>query len=40
MPEKVLVKEKIAAAGVELLRQRFEVDDGVDMPADELTRAE
>ncbi len=36
MPEKVLVKEKIADAGVELLRRRFDVDVGVEMPAEEL----
>jgi D-3-phosphoglycerate dehydrogenase / 2-oxoglutarate reductase len=33
---KILVKEKIAASGVDLLRERFEVDLGVDWSDDEL----
>jgi D-3-phosphoglycerate dehydrogenase / 2-oxoglutarate reductase len=33
---KVLVKEKIAASGVELLREDFDVELGLDMPDDEL----
>ncbi len=33
---KVLVAEKIAAAGVDMLRERFDVDLGVDWSADEL----
>jgi D-3-phosphoglycerate dehydrogenase / 2-oxoglutarate reductase len=33
---KVLVAEKIADAGVDLLREQFDVDVGVGMPADEL----
>lgn len=33
---KVLVKEKIAEAGVELLRERFDVEVGVDWPEGEL----
>jgi D-3-phosphoglycerate dehydrogenase len=36
---KVLVKEKIADSGVELLRQSFEVDLGLDMSEDELREA-
>src|SRR3954470_13163260 len=35
---RVLVKEEIAAAGGELLRERFDVDVDVDMPAEELPR--
>ena len=33
---RVLVKERIAEGGVELLRERFDVDVEIDMPADEL----
>jgi D-3-phosphoglycerate dehydrogenase len=33
---KILVKEKIAASGVDLLRERFEVDLGLDWDDDEL----
>jgi D-3-phosphoglycerate dehydrogenase / 2-oxoglutarate reductase len=33
---KVLVKEKIAEAGVDLLRERFDVEVGIDWPAGEL----
>ncbi|MGI8585711.1 MAG: phosphoglycerate dehydrogenase [Thermoleophilaceae bacterium] len=33
---RVLVKEEIAPAGVDLLRERFEVDDGTDWSEDEL----
>ncbi len=33
---RVLVKEEIAEAGVDLLRSRFEVDVELDMPADQL----
>jgi D-3-phosphoglycerate dehydrogenase len=33
---RVLVAEKIADSGVDLLRERFEVDLGVDWSADEL----
>jgi D-3-phosphoglycerate dehydrogenase len=36
---KVLVKEKIADSGVELLRQNFEVDLGLEMSEDELREA-
>jgi D-3-phosphoglycerate dehydrogenase len=36
---RVLVKEKIADAGVDLLRQHFDVDVRTDMPADELANA-
>jgi D-3-phosphoglycerate dehydrogenase / 2-oxoglutarate reductase len=36
---KVLVKEKIAETGVELLRQNFEVDLGLDMSDEELSEA-
>jgi D-3-phosphoglycerate dehydrogenase / 2-oxoglutarate reductase len=36
---KVLVKEKIADAGVELLRRHFDVDVRTDMPEDELAGA-
>jgi D-3-phosphoglycerate dehydrogenase len=36
---KVLVKEKIADAGVELLRRHFEVDVHTDMPEEELPAA-
>jgi D-3-phosphoglycerate dehydrogenase len=36
---KVLVKEKIAAAGVELLRQHFEVDVETDMTTEQLLEA-
>jgi D-3-phosphoglycerate dehydrogenase len=36
---KVLVKEKIAGAGVELLREHFDVDVAVDMTDDELRGA-
>jgi D-3-phosphoglycerate dehydrogenase / 2-oxoglutarate reductase len=35
-PHRVLVKEKIADSGVELLRQRFDVDLGLDWDDDEL----
>jgi D-3-phosphoglycerate dehydrogenase len=35
---KVLVKEKIAEAGIELLREQFEVEIGVDWPDGELER--
>ena len=35
---KVLVKEKIADAGVELLRQNFDVEIGIDWDDDELAR--
>ena len=34
--KKVLVKEKLAAEGVDLLRQDFDVDLGVDWTDDEL----
>ncbi len=34
---RVLVKEEIADAGVALLRERFDVDVAVEMPADELS---
>ena len=33
---RVLVKEKIADAGVDLLRQHFDVDVRTDMPEEEL----
>jgi len=33
---KVLVKEKIADSGVDLLRSQFEVDLGLEMPEEEL----
>ncbi|TFG70303.1 MAG: phosphoglycerate dehydrogenase, partial [Solirubrobacterales bacterium] len=33
---KVLVKERIADAGIELLREQFEVEIGVDWPEGEL----
>ena len=36
---KVLVKEKIADAGVELLRENFDVDLGLEMADEELERA-
>ena len=36
---KVLVKEKIADSGVDLLRQKFDVDLGLDMSEDELREA-
>ena len=36
---RVLVKEKIADAGVDLLRQHFDVDVHTDMPEDELASA-
>src|SRR5687768_5277351 len=36
---RVLVKEKIADAGVDLLRQHFDVDVRTDMPEDELSAA-
>ena len=36
---RVLVKEKIADAGVDLLRQHFDVDVRTDMPAEELPAA-
>jgi D-3-phosphoglycerate dehydrogenase len=36
---KVLVKEKIADSGVELLRQNFDVDLGIDMSDEELAEA-
>jgi D-3-phosphoglycerate dehydrogenase len=36
---KVLVKEKIADSGVELLRQNFEVDLGLEMSEEELSEA-
>ncbi|MET0306086.1 MAG: NAD(P)-dependent oxidoreductase, partial [Solirubrobacterales bacterium] len=36
---KVLVKEKIADSGVELLRESFEVDLGLEMSDDELREA-
>ncbi|MEX0993797.1 MAG: phosphoglycerate dehydrogenase [Solirubrobacterales bacterium] len=36
---RVLVKEKIADAGVELLREHFEVDVAIDMPQEELAGA-
>jgi D-3-phosphoglycerate dehydrogenase len=36
---KVLVKEKIADAGVELLREHFDVDLGLEMSEDELSEA-
>jgi D-3-phosphoglycerate dehydrogenase len=36
---RVLVKEKIADAGVDLLRQHFDVDVRTDMPAEELAGA-
>ena len=36
---KVLVKEKIADSGVELLRQNFEVDLGIEMSDEELAEA-
>jgi D-3-phosphoglycerate dehydrogenase / 2-oxoglutarate reductase len=36
---RVLVKEKIADAGVDLLRQHFDVDVRTDMPEDELANA-
>jgi D-3-phosphoglycerate dehydrogenase / 2-oxoglutarate reductase len=35
-PARVLVKERIAEAGVDLLRERFEVDVELEMPAAEL----
>ena len=35
---RVLVKEKIADAGVELLRERFDVEIGTDWPEGELER--
>ena len=35
---KVLVKEKIAESGVDLLREHFEVDLGLDMDNDALAR--
>ena len=35
---KVLVKEKIAASGVEMLQQHFDVELGLEMDADELKR--
>jgi D-3-phosphoglycerate dehydrogenase len=35
---RILVKEKIAEAGVELLRRDFDVEVGLDMSADELER--
>lgn len=35
---RVLVKEKIADSGIELLRERFQVDLGFDMPDRELAR--
>ncbi len=37
---RVLVKEKIAQAGVDLLSERFDVDLGIDWPAEELTAAD
>ncbi|HEX8959797.1 MAG TPA: phosphoglycerate dehydrogenase, partial [Solirubrobacterales bacterium] len=36
---KVLVKEKIAESGVELLRENFDVDLGLEMSDDELGEA-
>ena len=39
IPLKVLVKEKIADSGVELLRQNFEVDLGLDMDDEALAEA-
>ena len=35
---KVLVKEKIADSGVELLRENFDVDLGLEMSDEELAR--
>ena len=35
---KVLVKEKIADAGIDLLRERFDVEIGIDWPEGELER--
>ena len=35
---KVLVKEKIADSGVDLLRQNFDVDLGLEMSDEELAR--
>ena len=35
---RVLVKEQIAEAGVELLRERFDVDVEIEMPAEDLPR--
>jgi D-3-phosphoglycerate dehydrogenase len=35
---KVLVKEKIAASGVEMLQEHFDVELGLEMDAEELTR--
>ena len=37
---KVLVKEKIADSGVELLREHFEVDLGLEMADEELARGD
>ncbi len=37
---RVLVKEKIADSGVELLRRNFEVDLGLEMSDEELQRGD
>ena len=37
---KVLVKEKIADSGVDLLRENFDVDLGLEMSDEELRRAD
>ena len=33
---RVLIREPIAAAGVELLRERFDVDENADAPLEEI----